>query len=307
MIKNILVTGCAGFIGSSVCKSLKKNYKIYGFDDFSTGSKKNIIKEINLINHKKFNQRKILKSKIKYDAIIHCAGQSSGEKSFWNPNDDHKRNFILTKNMVDFAAQNRIRKFIFTSSMSVYGDVNGMAKTSLNCSPKSFYGLNKLLSEKYISYFHNKIDFTILRLFNVYGPGQNLKIDYQGMVSIFLADLIKNNKISVKGSFKRYRDFIYIDDVVDIIKNSIRNKKLSNKIINLGTSKKTTLLRLINELCKIHLKKKRKKTIIQSLGSTPGDQFGIYSDKKIFEIKNSFTTLKKGLSKFYEYAVREIN
>ena len=143
--------------------------------------------------------------------------------------------------------------------MSVYGEINGEAKININCNPKSYYGLNKFMSENYVSFFENKIDFTILRLFNVYGPGQNLKINYQGMVSIFLSDMIKNNKISVKGSIKRYRDFIFIDDVVNIIDIAIKNKKLSNKKINIGTSKKTSVEKLLTELSKIHFKHSGKK------------------------------------------------
>ena len=228
-------------------------------------------------------------------------------KSFWDPENDFNRNFLLTKKILNFAIKTKVRKFIFLSSMSVYGEINGEAKININCNPKSYYGLNKFMSENYVSFFENKIDFTILRLFNVYGPGQNLKINYQGMVSIFLSDMIKNNKISVKGSIKRYRDFIFIDDVVNIIDIAIKNKKLSNKKINVGTSKKTSVEKLLTELSKIHFKHSGKKIKIIKLNSTPGDQFGIYSDKEIFKIKKNFTTLEKGLNKFYKYAIEEIN
>ncbi len=300
MNKNILVTGCAGFIGSQVCKFLKKKYNLYGIDDFSTGLRRNLVKGVKIIDHKNFTKKK-------FDTIIHCAGQSSGEKSFWDPENDFNRNFLLTKKIINFAIKTKVRKFIFLSSMSVYGEINGEAKININCNPKSYYGLHKFMSENYISFFENKIDFTILRLFNVYGPGQNLKINYQGMVSIFLSDMIKNNKISVKGSIKRYRDFIFIDDVVNIIDIAIKNKKLSNKKINIGTSKKTSVEKLLNELSKIHFKHSGKKIKIIKLNSTPGDQFGIYSDKEIFKVKKNFTTLKKGLNKFYKYAIEEIN
>jgi UDP-glucose 4-epimerase len=308
MNKKILVTGCAGFIGSQVCKFLNKKYDLYGVDDFSTGLRKNLVKGVKILNHNNFKKKKLENSiKLKFDTIIHCAGQSSGEKSFWDPENDFNRNFLLTKKIINFAMKTKVRKFIYLSSMSVYGEINGEARIKKNCKPKSYYGLNKLMSENYISFFENKIDFTILRLFNVYGPGQDLNISYQGMVSIFLSDMIKNNKITVKGSLKRYRDFIFIDDVVNIIDIAIKNKKLSNRIINVGTSEKITVQRLLTELSKLHLKYKRKKTKIINLDSTPGDQFGIYSDKEIFKVKKNFTILKKGLSKFYKYAVKEIN
>lgn len=308
MNKKILVTGCAGFIGSQVCKSLKKKYDLYGIDDYSTGLRKNLVKGVKILDHNNLKKKNLETSiKIKFDTIIHCAGQSSGEKSFWDPENDFNRNFLLTKKIINFAIQTKVRKFIFLSSMSVYGEINGEAKINMNCNPKSYYGLNKLIAEKYISFFENKIDFTILRLFNVYGPGQNLNINYQGMVSIFLSDMIKNNKISVKGSLKRYRDFILVDDVVDVIDKAIKSKKLSNKKINVGTSNRTSVNKLLAELSKIHFKYTGKNIKIINLNSTPGDQFGIYSDKEIYKVKKNFTTLKKGLNKFYKYAITEIN
>lgn len=308
MNKKILVTGCAGFIGSLVCKSLNKKYDLYGVDDFSSGLRKNLVKGVKIIDHNNLKKKKLETFiKVKFDTIIHCAGQSSGEKSFWDPENDFNRNFLLTKKIINFAVQTKVRKFIFLSSMSVYGEINGEARINMDCKPKSYYGLNKLMSENYISFFENKIDFTILRLFNVYGPGQNLNINYQGMVSIFLSDMIKNNKITVKGSLNRYRDFIFIEDVVNIIKIAIKNKKFSYKKINVGTSKKTSVKKLLMELSKIHYEYTGKNIKIININSTPGDQFGIYSDKKILKVMKNFTVLKKGLNKFYEYAIKEIN
>ena len=94
-------------------------------------------------------------------------------------------------------------------------------------------------------------------MFNVYGPGQDLIDDKQGMVSIYLSSLIKNNKIIVKGSLNRFRDLIYVDDVVDIWIEAINNKKFNNRIINLGTGKKIKVYQMIDVL-RITLKKKLK-------------------------------------------------
>ena len=117
-------------------------------------------------------------------------------------------------------------------------------------------------------------------MFNVYGPGQDLLDDKQGMVSIYLSSLIRKNKIIVKGSLNRYRDLIYIDDVVDIWVEGIINKKFKNKIINLGTGKKIKVSRILDTLKNLH----DKKTSIHVKNSTPGDQKGIFAGKSIFKI-----------------------
>jgi len=299
--KKILVTGAAGFIGSKICTELiKKNYSIIGCDDFSTGSKKNIIKGIKFIKIDLSNKKAINKLPKNIDYIFHLAGQSSGEKSFEDPLDDLKRNFISTYNLINYAKEKKIKNFFYASSMSVYGDLVGKARVKDFCKPLSYYGLHKKLSEDYIINNSNNFNFIIFRMFNVYGPGQDLFNDKQGMVSIYLASILKKNKIIVKGSVKRYRDLIYIDDVVDIWIEGLKNKKMKNKIINLGTGQKTKVSQMLEILKKLHATKS--KVIIKK--NTPGDQYGIYADKSIFELvnKKNFLGIKEGFQRFYNWA-----
>ena len=100
-------------------------------------------------------------------------------------------------------------------------------------------------------------------MFNVYGPGQDLFNEKQGMVSIYLASLIRKNIILVKGSTNRFRDLIYIDDVVDIWIEALKNRKMLNRIINLGTGQKTTVFTILKILQKLHNKKS--KIVIQKI------------------------------------------
>ena len=99
---------------------------------------------------------------------------------------------------------------------------------------------HKLLAEEIIK-MQTNIKYIIFRFFNVYGPGQNLKDLKQGMVSIYMAHMLKDKKILVKGSLKRVRDFIFIDDVNYVLNKSIKLKKFNNQIFNLGTGKSTTV------------------------------------------------------------------
>ena len=187
--------------------------------------------------------------------------------------------------------------------MSVYGDVNcslkGVSEDSY-LNPKSCYGIGKLSSENYLKVYSSKLPFINLRMFNVYGPGQDMKNMQQGMVSIYLSQAINTNKILVKGSLSRFRDFIYIDDVVEAWYRASFSEKTINQSINIGTGTKTTVREILE---KIKLITGVNEVTVED--STPCDQMGIYSDNsKLNNILNlnPKVDLLKGLQRFYEWA-----
>ncbi|MDC0925576.1 NAD-dependent epimerase/dehydratase family protein [Candidatus Pelagibacter sp.] len=291
----ILITGVAGFIGSKICRELLKyDYSIIGIDDLSSGNKKNIPKNItffkfDLSNYKNFNRI----PKCKY--ILHLAGQSSGDMSFDDPVADLKKNTQSTLNLIKFGISSNAKRIIYASSMSIYGDLNKVKyNENLIPSPKSCYGISKLASENYLKVFSKKLNYIIFRMFNIYGPGQDLRNLRQGMVSIYLAQALKNKKIIVKGSLERVRDFVYIDDVVKIWVKAI-NKNIVNQTINICLGDSITVKKLLRE---IQLLIPQTKIIKES--STRGDQIRSVGDskklKKNFKLK--FTNLKTGLSQF---------
>ena len=301
MVKKIvLITGVAGFIGSSLAKEINSNeYKIYGVDDLSTGNKNNLNDKIIFIKSDLSKKESLKLLPKKCDYIIHLAGQSSGEKSFYDPENDFNRNFITTYNLLSYAKKIKLKKFIFASSMSVYGNLKKIkAKENDKCKPLSNYGKHKLLAEKIIK-MQQDINYVIFRLFNVYGPGQNLKDLKQGMVSIYMAHMLNDKKILVKGSIDRKRDFIFINDINRIIIKSIKTKKFNNKIFNLGTGISTSVKYLLNELRKFE-----KDTKIKVVDSTPNDQKAIIADniklKKFVSFKP--TPLNQGLKMFYNWS-----
>ena len=225
-MKNILVTGAAGFIGSCVANNLiKEGFKIYTIDNLSTGFRENIHPDINFINGNVQDYKTILKlSKVNFYSIIHIAGQSSGEISFDDPEYDLQTNTQSTLNLLRFARNNGCQKFIYASTMSVYGEQpDEPISENSNTEPKSFYAVGKLASENYMKiYSEFGISCTSLRLFNVYGPGQNMDNLRQGMISIYLSQALRTKKIIVKGDKNRFRDMIYIDDVVSAFKMSLK-------------------------------------------------------------------------------------
>ena len=184
---NYLVTGAAGFIGSSITKRLlDENNTVYTIDNLSTGTKKNIPKGTIFIKGDCSDQEiyKNIKN-IKFDAISYCWSKL-GEVSFEDPIYDIKTNLESTILLLKFSLANGCKKFIYASSMSVYGSQPDRPINEKDiCKPQSFYGIGKLASENYMSIFHNfGLDCISLRFF-VYGPGQNLENLKQGMISIF--------------------------------------------------------------------------------------------------------------------------
>ena len=295
---NFLVTGGAGFIGSCIARRLiNENNDVWVVDNLSTGFKENVPPGAIFV-HGNCQDPAILAGleKIKFDAVIHMAAQSSGEISFEDPVYDLQSNVESTLKLCDFALNNRCRRFIYASSMSIYGTITELpVKEDSRCEPLSFYGVGKLASERYLKIYETKgLEPVILRFFNVYGPGQNMGNLKQGMVSIYLAQLLDSDKIVVRGSLDRFRDLIYVEDVVDAVMLSLRSAKAVGKIFNVGTGKRTTvreLLKKLMDLSGIH------KPIVEA-GPTPGDQFGIYADVSRIRNELGFSpkyTLDEGL------------
>ena len=190
-MRTYLVTGAAGFIGSEIARSLiASGHRVVALDNLSTGFRDNLPAGVEF--YEGACQDESLYHaipQIPYDAIYHIAGQSSAEISFDDPVYDLQTNAQSTLLLLQFARRTASPRFLYASSMSVYGEPPqspvGEQQPTL---PKSFYAVGKLASEHYMRiYCQYGIACSALRLFNVYGPGQNWSNLRQGMVSIFLA------------------------------------------------------------------------------------------------------------------------
>jgi len=199
--------------------------------------------------------------KKKYTAAFHLAAQTSSRLSEQDYLNDIKTNVIGSNNFCNWAKKNKPERVVFTSSMSVYGKIANKVKENKIPNPSSIYGMSKLYSEKIFERLKNNgVKVIILRLFNIYGPGQDLENLNQGMFSIYLAQALKYNNICVTGSLQRYRDFVFIDDTIKAL--LINPKKKSNWIMNVGTGKKTKVKEVLN-LIKYYLKNKKIKIYIK--------------------------------------------
>ena len=305
-MKTYLVTGAAGFIGSNLAKKLLDlGNTVVTIDNLSTGYESAIPSGVIFIKGDCADEKIIMQLyKYYFDAIFHIAGQSSGEISFENPVYDLQTNAQSTLLLLQLARKIKCKDFIYASTMSVYGkqDDKPISENAI-IQPKSFYGVGKISSEYYLKIYEQfGIKSTALRLFNVYGPGQNLLNLKQGMVSIFMAQVINDNKIHVKGSKDRFRDFVYIDDVVNSFLLCLQRPSNLFAVYNICTNKKTKIHELINII-----KSNFNKDIpVEYTGNTLGDQFGIVGDNKA--AKNNLhwqpkIELKKGIKMMFKWVM----
>jgi len=301
-----LVTGIAGFIGAAVAsRLLEKGHEVLGIDNLSTGFTANIPAGAEFIEAgcEDPNLYASLLPRRKYDAILHIAGQSSGEISFDDPAYDLRTNTESTLHLLKFALACGCSRFVYASSMSIYGvqpDIPVMEEAP--ALPLSFYGVGKLASEHYLRLYEQYgIRSTSLRLFNVYGPGQNMENMRQGMVSIFMSMMLNEGHIVVKGSPNRYRDFVYIDDVVQAFMLCLHEPLSAGRALNIASGAKTSVGALVESLQALS----PTPATVEYSGCTAGDMHGIYADISMaakYLGYESTVSLKGGLAAMYEWA-----
>ena len=188
----IIVTGGAGFVGKWLCEKLLSNgNNILVIDNLSNGSINNYIKTIEYLDLDITNNKSFINiPNYKFKCIIHLAAQASNAISFNSPIDDLYSNQIGTYNLLEFAKNRGIDKFIYASSMSTYGSTKDYpTNENSQMLPDSFYAVHKLAGEHYCRIFKEEygINYTIFRFYTVYGHGQNLLNVNQGLLSIYLS------------------------------------------------------------------------------------------------------------------------
>lgn len=303
---NILITGGNGFLGSNLAKKfLKKGHQVFIIDrssnKFSLKNKKAIFIKGDITDFKSLNKLKLPN----IDVVLHCAGQPSAALSFSDPELDLKINVLGTLNILRLSKLKHVKKIIFASTFNVYEENKKKPKLSENnnCEAKSLYAVSKLAAENYIKLYskHYNISWSIIRMFNIFGPGQDPNNKSLGMINIFLNMALEKSTIEVKGSLERFRDFIYVDDVVEGWYKVAISKKSNNQIYNLGSGKKTSIKILLNKISKIL----NKKLEVIELSGTPGDFKGCFANinkiKKELKFKPKFS-LDKGLEMFIKWS-----
>ena len=301
----VLITGVGGFIASKIAsRFISQGFHVTGVDDFSGGKRENVPDGIVLVEGDLASKETIEKLPSDISVILHLAGQSSGEMSFDDPKSDLSKNGVSTLNLIQYGIAIGAKKLVFASSVSIYGWVGDrkLSETDI-ADPTSCYGVSKLAAEGYLRIYSEQLPYVNMRMFNVYGPGQDLDNLRQGMVSIYVAQAVSSGNIHVKGSLERFRDYIFIDDVVEAWFRASTLEHVQNVSLNVGTGVRTSVRQLLDII-----KRELPDTKWFADGNTLGDQFGHYSDNQ--QIKDllqmsEFMQLSEGMRKFVAWAIRQ--
>jgi len=264
----VLVTGCAGFIGSNFVRQFRVRYphaRVIGIDDFSTGLRADLDRSI-IFYEGRVDDHKLVNAIFKRHRpqfVFHFAALPRVAYSVEHPTETTAANVVGTVTLLEACRDYRVKRFIFSSTAAVYGTPAHVPTREDDATlPLSPYGLQKLVAESFCKHFSDlyDVDTVCLRYFNVFGPGQRGTSAYSTVVAAWLEALYfpKKKRAFLEGDGKASRDFVYVDDVVraNILAMSAK-RKLNGAIFNIGSGTKIEVrkvLKLIEKYTKRKLK-----------------------------------------------------
>lgn len=251
-MSRVLVTGGAGFIGSHlVDRLLADGHAVTVLDDLSTGRREHVPEDAELVEGSVADRELVdgLFARGRFDAVLHVAGQASIRISFASPETDLATNVLGTINVVRGCLESGVPRLVHASSMTIYGEPARVPTPEDEpCVPVSYYGVTKLAAERYVHIAAERPDTalaaTSLRMFNVYGERQSISNSYQGVLAIFIGNVLRGEPITIHGDGMQTRDFVYVDDVVDAWLHVLDLPAAFGRTLNVGSGRETS----VNEL-----------------------------------------------------------
>jgi len=216
--KRVLITGGAGFIGSHIVEALNSAaWQAEALDNLSTGSPANLPSgiRVNVVDIRSRADVVRLFTENPWDAVVHCAAQTSVERSMKDPEMDREVNVTGTLYLLEAAKTSGVGRFVFMSSGgAIYGETAVAAGENTMPAPRNYYGMHKYVAEEFVR--ASGISFAILRPSNVYGPRQRADAE-GGVVAIFRECLLEGRPLVIHGEGNQVRDFIHVSDVVSAV------------------------------------------------------------------------------------------
>lgn len=300
--KTWLVTGAAGFIGSNLVKRLLQlNQKVIGLDNLSTGYKRNIEQVVAEIDQKLAGNFQFIHGDIRdpatcrtccqnIDFVLHQAALGSVPRSMKDPIATNQSNVDGFLNMLVAARDQGVKRFVYASSSSVYGDNMELPKVEdIIGSPLSPYAVSKYTNELYAKVFHDIYGLATigLRYFNVFGPRQDPDGAYAAVIPKWFAAILKGEPVYIYGDGESSRDFCYIENVVqaNLLAACTSNTEAVGQVYNIAYSQKTTL----NDLFFII------RDIMAEINPAIGEILPVYRDFRPGDVRHSLADISKAV------------
>ena len=304
-----LVTGGAGFIGAHVVNHLiKMGHEVIVLDDLSGGFEDNINTAATFVKGSVTDHQllKELFEKYKFDYVYHLAAYAAEGLSHFIRRFNYNNNLIGSINLINESIKHKVKCFVFTSSIAVYGAGQLPMKESLIPQPEDPYGVSKYAVELDLKTAHEMfgLNYVIFRPHNVYGEYQNIGDRYRNVIGIFMNQLMKGMPLTIFGDGTQTRAFSYIDDVAPYIANCVNIPAAYNEVFNIGGDVEYS----VNQLAETVMEVLKLKQPIRHLEARNEVQHA-FSDhtkaKKVFSLgDDSFVSLKEGVDRMAKWAGR---
>jgi UDP-glucose 4-epimerase len=255
-----LITGIAGFIGSSLARAiLAESDNVRGVDNFSTGKRSNIADLLDRIDVREADllDLEAMQSACKgVDYVLHEAAIPSVPRSVLNPLESNKANVDGTVNVLVAARDAKVKRVIYAASSSAYGDAPTLPKREdMPPNPISPYAVAKLASEYYMASFFRcyGLETVALRYFNIFGPRQDPTSPYSGVLAKFITQMLKGEQPTIHGDGSQSRDFTYVDNVVqaNLLACKAPASEVAGRVFNVATGTRIDLNEMFGVLKKL--------------------------------------------------------
>ena len=254
----VLVTGGAGFIGSHLAEALvRRGHRVRVLDNFYSGKRGNlraVAPEVEVLKGDCADPAVARRAARGMEAVLHEAAIPSVARSVADPALSHRANATATLSMLVAARDAGVGRFVYAGSSSVYGDRAGRRKREeMDPRPLSPYAVGKLTGEHYTRIFASLygMETVTLRYFNVFGPRQDARSPYSGVISLFITAMLAGRTPVLYGDGGQSRDFTYIDNVVDGNLRALSARGLAGQSINVATGRSVTLNALLKALARL--------------------------------------------------------
>lgn len=249
-MRNVLVTGGAGFIGSALVRGLlgvAGVERVTALDLLTTGKRENLAEVADRIELAEGDIRDrdlLARTTCGVDTVFHLAAVASVPQSIHEPDYAHEVNLDGSFRVLRAAVESGVRRVVFAASAAAYGNAPELPKREdMLPDPQSPYAVQKLAGEAYLRTFHDcyGLETVSLRFFNVYGPRQDPSSPYSGVLSIFADCLLARRAPTIFGSGEQSRDFIFVEDVVQGLLLAAGSPQAPGRLYNLGTGRRASL------------------------------------------------------------------